>query len=86
MGEDVLTSLLKGALCSFFTAVCPLQALSGGLFMHQSRTQSRLQLHQLRLLQLGLPLPVPTHDPGLLGEPLPAGVNFALSPSLTFKQ
>lgn len=49
------------------------QALPRGLRVYEGRAEPQLRLHQLRHVQLGLPGPLPPHDPGLLGEPLPAG-------------
>lgn len=49
------------------------QPLPGGLHMHESWEESKLRLHQLWQLRLGLPGSLPTHDTGLLGEPLHAG-------------
>ena len=50
-----------------------LQPVSGGLQLHEGRGEPKLWLHQLRHVRLGLPRPLQTHDPRLLGEPLPAG-------------
>lgn len=50
-----------------------LQPLSRRVHLRQRWSQPQLWLHQLRHLRLGLPLALPPHDAGLLGEPLPAG-------------
>lgn len=53
--------------------LCLLQALSRGVFMHQSGKEPGLWLHQFRLIRLGLSLAVQTDDARRLGEPIPAG-------------
>lgn len=41
--------------------------------MPEGGTEPQLRLHQLRHLRLGLPVPVPSDDPGLLGNSVPPG-------------
>lgn len=49
------------------------QPLPRGLHMHESWEESKLWLHQLWQLRLGLPGSLPTHDTRLLGKSLHAG-------------
>lgn len=62
--------------CSWVTesdSPSPPQPLPRGLHLHESWEESKLWLHKLWQLRLGLPGSIPTHDTGLLGKPLHAG-------------
>lgn len=58
----------------FCTTRFPTQAVSRGLHVYPLWTNSRLWLHKFWLLWVGVPCPVQTDDPRLLGKPLPTGM------------
>lgn len=52
---------------------CAFQAVSRKSYLYESRSQSRLWLHKLWFLWLGLPCLIQTDDSRLLGESFPTG-------------
>lgn len=62
--------------CSWITFLLCWQEVPRRIHMHEGWEEPKLWLHQLWFFWLGLPCPLQAHDPGLLGEPFPAGWLF----------